>query len=328
MNDLSVYPVFSDREFAALIEAEGSGIDLAAWVGENQDALESLARDYPVLLFRGFGVASEGDFTRARKLLIPTPAEYLYRSTPRSYVDDGVMTATEYPENQEILQHCENAYQRDWPMRLLFCCLVPAQSGGQTSVSDVSRVTRRLGPEIVDVFGERGIRYTRNYQDGFDLDWRVVFQTESRDAVEAFCATNEITYEWLDDTSLRTHQVCQGLANHPVTGERLWFNQAHLFHPSALGDDVMHDMLDIFGADGLPRYAQFGDGTPIQPDTLASVREAFATEARSFDWQAGDVMLVDNMRAAHGRQPYSGDRRVLVSMGSMYSEMIEKLEES
>lgn len=322
MSDLNVCSVFSDREFAALIEAEHPEIDLAIWVSENRDALERLTTDYPVLLFRGFKVANDGDFVRVRQSLIPTPAEYLYRSTPRSHVDSGVMTATEYPANQEILQHCENAYQRDWPMRLLFCCLVPAQIGGQTSLSDVSRVTQRLGPEVVKVFGNLGICYIRNYQEGFDLDWRVVFQTESRDVVEAFCKANEITYEWLDGSSLRTRQVCQGVANHPATGEQLWFNQAHLFHPSALGDEVMQDMLDIFGADGLPRHSQFGDGTAISPDMLACVREAFAAEARSFDWQAGDVMIVDNMRAAHGRQPYSGDRRVLVSMGLMYSEML------
>lgn len=328
MSALKVCPVFSDRDFAALVEAENPEIDLAVWVDENREALERLTTEYPVLLLRGFKVANDFDFVRVRQSLIPTPAEYLYRSTPRSHVDDGVMTATEYPENQEILQHCENAYQRDWPMRLLFCCLVAAQSGGQTSVSDVSRVTQRLDPEIVDEFGKRGICYIRNYHDGFDLDWRVVFQTQSRDAVETFCKANDITTEWIDDNSLRTRQVCQGVANHPVTGELLWFNQAHLFHPSALGNEVMQDMMDIFGTDGLPRYAQFGDDTTIPPDMLSHVRAAFAAETRSFDWQAGDVMIVDNMRAAHGRQPYSGDRRVLVSMGFMYSEMIQNLGES
>ncbi len=111
MSDLNVCSVFSDREFAALIEAEHPEIDLAIWVSENRDALERLTTDYPVLLFRGFKVANDGDFVRVRQSLIPTPAEYLYRSTPRSHVDSGVMTATEYPANQEILQHCENAYQ-------------------------------------------------------------------------------------------------------------------------------------------------------------------------------------------------------------------------
>lgn len=83
---------------------------------------------------------------------------------------------------------------------------------------------------------------------------------------------------------------------------------------------MMEDMLDIFGADGLPRDARLGDGTAISPILLDNVRAAFAMETRDFDWRTGDVMIVDNMRAAHGRRPFTGSRRVLVSMGGMYSE--------
>ncbi|TLZ54349.1 MAG: TauD/TfdA family dioxygenase, partial [Gammaproteobacteria bacterium] len=31
-------------------------------------------------------------------------------------------------------------------------------------------------------------------------------------------------------------------------------------------------------------------------------------------WQAGDLMLVDNLRTAHGREPFEGSRQVLVAM--------------
>jgi len=32
------------------------------------------------------------------------------------------------------------------------------------------------------------------------------------------------------------------------------------------------------------------------------------------DWRTGDVLLVDNVLLAHGRRPFTGDRRVLVAM--------------
>ncbi|MBT3533627.1 MAG: hypothetical protein HN478_07105, partial [Rhodospirillaceae bacterium] len=164
------------------------------------------------------------------------------------------------------------------------------------------------------------VRYVRNYHEGFDLDWRVVFQTEDPAAVAAYCTEHDIEFTWLPDGRLRTSQICQAVARHPGTGERVWFNQAHLFHPSALGPDVQQDLLDIFGEEELPRNACFGDGAAIDAALLESVRQAFADAAHVFDWQAGDVMILDNMLAAHGRRPFTGPRQVLVSMGRMMSE--------
>ncbi|MEU6709043.1 TauD/TfdA family dioxygenase, partial [Streptomyces wuyuanensis] len=31
-------------------------------------------------------------------------------------------------------------------------------------------------------------------------------------------------------------------------------------------------------------------------------------------WQPGDLMLVDNIRTAHSREPYDGPREILVGM--------------
>jgi alpha-ketoglutarate-dependent taurine dioxygenase len=31
-------------------------------------------------------------------------------------------------------------------------------------------------------------------------------------------------------------------------------------------------------------------------------------------WQAGDLMVVDNVRTAHGREPFEGPREVVVAM--------------
>ena len=33
-------------------------------------------------------------------------------------------------------------------------------------------------------------------------------------------------------------------------------------------------------------------------------------------WQAGDLMLVDNVRTAHGRERFEGPREVLVAMAT------------
>jgi hypothetical protein len=79
-----------------------------------------------------------------------------------------------------------------------------------------------------DKFEEKGVMYVRNYSD-LDIPWQIVFQTEKREGVEAYCNQHELAFEWLEGNTLRTTQVNPATAVHPVTGEKIWFNQAHLF---------------------------------------------------------------------------------------------------
>jgi hypothetical protein len=64
----------------------------------------------------------------------------------------------------------------------------------------------------------------------------------------------------------------------------------------------------------LSTMTYYGDGSPIEPDTIEEIREAFAAERCQFDWTPGDVLLIDNMLVAHARQPYTGARRIAVAM--------------
>jgi len=285
---------------------------------EYAQSLESVLVEHGAVLFRGFGVSGESVLAALFERLWAPPLPYIYRSTPRTDLGKGVYTATEYPASQEIPMHNENAYQRNWPMRLGFHSVLPAASGGQTPLADVARVTAHIGAELVSEFRERQVSYSRNYSDFIDLPWQTVFQTQCREEVEAFCRDHEIDFEWTND-GLRTRQICQVTAIHPATEEELWFNQAQLFHISSLSAEMAASMIELFGVDGLPRNAYFGDGKPIPERAIAHINSAFAREKIVFDWQKDDILLLDNMRVAHGRKPFIGSRRVLVSMGVPYS---------
>ena len=147
-----------------------------------------------------------------------------------------------------------------------------------------------------------------------DLSWQQTFETEDPLEVERFCAESGIEYTWLGDERLRTTQVAQGVVRHPVTGELCWFNQAHLFHTSSLPEDVRGALLSGLDPFELPRSAFYGDGTPIEDGVIALIHQAFEVESVAEPWRDGDVMLVDNVLVSHGRQPYTGRRKVLVAM--------------
>jgi alpha-ketoglutarate-dependent taurine dioxygenase len=44
------------------------------------------------------------------------------------------------------------------------------------------------------------------------------------------------------------------------------------------------------------------------------VNEVYEANTVSERWQAGDLMLVDNVRTAHARERFAGSREVLVAM--------------
>jgi alpha-ketoglutarate-dependent taurine dioxygenase len=293
--------------------------NLASLAQTNVSAIEERLLEYGALLFRGFQVQEVSDFAQFVGVVSRDRVDYTYRSTPRTPVGERIFTATEYPATQEIPLHNENAYQREWPLKIAFCCLTPAASGGETPLAHMSRVSAQLGNELLDKFERRRVRYIRHYHSFVDLPWETVFQTRDRAEVARFCARHEIAHEWLDGEILRTVQVCQGVAYHPETRQRIFFNQAHLFHVSSLGQTQAKAMMGTFGALRLPRHACYGDGQEISAEELLAIRSAFAKAQFQFSWQSGDVLLLDNMQYAHGRCPYKGTRRVVAALMDLCS---------
>ena len=156
--------------------------------------------------------------------------------------------------------------------------------------------------------------YVRNYGGGLDLSWQNVFQSDSRVEVEAYCRKAGIEIKWTTNDGLRSRQICQASAQHPRTGETVWFNQAHLFHVSSLGPDMRDSLLAEFGEANLSRNSYYGDGTRIEDSVLDEIRGVYREEEVAFGWQQSDILMLDNMLAAHGRRPFKGTRKVVVGM--------------
>lgn len=296
-----------------------SGESLLGSFERLQSQIEEAFSSVGGVLLRGFDVPSMDAFQEfATKFGFPL-LSYDFGSTPRTKVGGGVYTSTEYPAHQHIPLHNEQAYTREWAMKIWFHCIIASDEGGETPIADSRAVCRHM-PEAIREKFRRGILYIRNYGD-FDVPWQTVFNTEDRTDVEEYCRRTGVQWEWKEDDGLRTKQLCQGVECHPHTGEEVWFNQAHLFHISNQPADIRETLEEILGVENLPRNVYYADGSEIPDEVFDEIRRVLAEQTVIFPWEAGDVLMLDNMLAAHARTPFIGKRRVVVAMAEPHDNL-------
>ncbi|MEM6613699.1 MAG: TauD/TfdA family dioxygenase, partial [Cyanobacteria bacterium P01_C01_bin.72] len=249
-----------------------------------------------------------------RKLL-----SYQDGSSPRTLLQDNIYTSTDYPASQTIFLHSELSYANTYPLKIYFHCVKSADQGGETPIADTRKIYRRLSLEICDRFAEKQVMYVRNFGAGLGIPWQQAFETSSKSAVEQYCQNNGIVMVWGDNDKLQTRQVRPAIVKHPQTKELVWFNHAAFFHISTLDPQIRQTLAAEFAETEFPYNTYYGDGSEIEPEVLAEIRAAYQQEAVTFSWQAGDILMLDNMLTAHGRNPYVGSRRIVVGMAESIS---------
>jgi len=298
--------------------AAAADLDLAEWARNNLDMIEADLTRYGAILLRGFKVARPGQFESFALAICPE----LFSENgehPRETVSGKVYTPVFYPPEKQLLWHNENSFNHRWPTRILFCCASPARRGGETPLADSRRVYEMIDPAVRAKFEERQVMYVRNYGGGMGLDWRDVFRTDDKSQVERACRESLMGFEWKDGDRLMTRCVRPAVVKHPRTGERTWFTQAQHWHISCLDPETRRVLTSSYSQEDLPRNCYYGDGSQIADEEMNHILGVYRRLEVSFPWQAGDIILLDNLLTAHGRNPYAGERKLLVAMGAMMS---------
>ena len=319
-----------EQDFFLLLEASEPIPDPVAWVAGNRGLLEDRLLSHGALLLRGFGIGP-GQFRDIVFRVSPpgSAMDYAGGGSPRGRVAEDVYLSTRVPPASTMVQHHELSYFRRWPRKVFFYCETPATTGGETPICSSRRFLECLDPAIVERVGLRGILYVRNYVRGLGPSWQEAFETRDRSAVEAACRRNGVEVEWRSGDRLRTRHRAHGLARHPVTGETVFFNQAYgsnwrsgepgLPAPQlrclapGMPPAILARILAL-PKDEVPYLASYGDGAEIEASVLEKIHGVFEAESVAIPWQAGDLLVLDNMLASHGRRPYTGARRILVAL--------------
>ncbi|MFB9907868.1 TauD/TfdA family dioxygenase [Allokutzneria oryzae] len=298
----------------AIIEVSGVA-DAAEWAARNRGALHHVVAQHGAVLVRGLGIRdAEGAGAVLTTLATDLMAER-EAFAPRWSYSDGVYSSSKWPPNQPMCMHHELSYALEFPGMMLFACLSAPTDGGATAVSESAKVLAALPADLVERFEREGWLLTRSYNDEIGVPWSEAFGTTHKAEVEKYCAANGITFEWTADGGLRTSQRRSAVISHPAHGERLWFNQIAFLNQWTMAPEVREYLVDVYGQDGLPFNTRFGNGEEITEDIVQVINKTYDSVTLREPWRAGDLMLVDNLRMAHSREPFDGPREVLVAMG-------------
>ena len=290
-----------------------AGGDKAGWALENRGALRALAAEHGSLLVRGLGLAhpaeAESVFRQLGDLVSETEA-----FSPRHRHSEHLYSSSKWPPNQPMCMHHELSYVVKPPGLLLFACLRAPAKGGATPVADAAAVLEALPSELVGRFEREGWLLSRSYNGEIGATLEEAFGTADRGAIERYCAAHAIEFEWREGGVLRTRQRRRAVMRQPSTGRRCWFNQVAFLNEWTMAPELREYLVDVYGADGLPFNTRFGGGDPVGPDIVETINRVYDAHTVREPWKAGDLLMVDNVRAAHAREPFEGAREVVVAM--------------
>ncbi|MCC6516587.1 MAG: TauD/TfdA family dioxygenase [Chitinophagales bacterium] len=337
---------FSENSILPLVitptEGESKKETLVQWIADNKASVESKLTDSGAILFRGFQINTPQDFEDVAKAIDADLKDDYMGTSPRDKKSEYAFSASELPAHYPIMQHCEMSFLPSAPRRLFFYCHVEPEYGGETPICDFRKVYQDLDPKIRAEFEKKGVKHIRNYsspneaaRSGFQLKkWTDLFHTTDKKVIEEKCKENDIICEWKANDGLRMTNKNAGIKEHPITGEKVWFNHTQVFHISAAADEYyrIHKrqrrwetfktsmFLELMtwykkltkNPNEQSMHVTFGDDSEIPDDYVEHIQEVIWKHMVIQAWKKGDIICIDNFSTSHGRLPYYGPREIMV----------------
>lgn len=308
-------------------ELADDSIAASAWVSENRTALDSILLKFGAFVLRGFAVGTTAAFRDVIASYQSDGLDYVGGVSPRNSIDNEILESTHAPPTQLIPIHQEMSYLPKYPNRVAFFCRLPPVTGGETLLADMRRYTKGLPKEFYQKLREKGVRYQRNLRAPGDttghpqLDiihrtWTDTFQTDDRAEAEKRAAEMGMDFEWLTDGSLSISNTMAGIVVHPVTKEEISFHQ---IPGQWMGKDNIGDRYELYqrfygAARQMPYNPTYGDGSPVDDEHFRAMKELANQLEIKFQWSRGDILVLDNLLTGHGRNAYTGERSIQVSL--------------
>lgn len=311
---------------------KGRKEDLLDMLKNDNRSFKELLLKHGGLLFRNFSLENAQDFADVMAALNTGKGiNYIGGDSPRDKIKGNIYTSTEAPPSVKIPLHNELSFVKNYPRHIYFFCEIPPVEKGETIIGDARRIYQSIDPEVRKRFTQRKLKYVSRYYYKSGLmswinklqrchkTWIDVFETENKKEVEKKCRENDFAYKWTKNDWIEISQIRPAVMKHPETGDDVWFNQTHLYdyNPKLLGWwRYLGAKILYMRKHMLLHEIFFADGGRIPREDLYHIMDTLDANTLSFPWQKGDLLVLDNVSAMHGRATFTGKRRILTAMTS------------
>eukprot|EP00253_Pinus_taeda_P001219 PITA_01219 len=286
--------------------------DIIQTISNNKEWIQDQLMQHGALLFRGFAVRTAADF----RSFVEAYGwdEQRYMGFPyRTKVEDRVYTTNEAPLHEQIQFHHEMSLMKVWPSKLFFFCETAPPEGGQTAIALSERIVKRMEdriPEFVNRLKNVGLvfKITTSADSSrtsfIAKNWQNALETNDpseakKRAVEMMGCSSFECYE--DGSAEFVFGPMDAIRSFDGYGGRpVWFN-------NIVG----------YGGGNRNQSLSMGDGCGIPDEALDAFKTVVNEECVNLKWEAGDVLLLDNMAVQHARRPSKPPRRILIAMCKM-----------
>lgn len=307
-------------ELRATPEDNAKGVE---YFRENKDQIRADLLKHGAVWVRGFDLMQDVNGYRAmwQALGFESCLDPLHSSGLRKFASerDALYEEVNKPSlrGHYIGLHCESTAKRTAAYAAFVCfqrATEPMEPRGRFLVADGAAILAEMDPKVLKKLYDRKIRISVSNLD-IPPSFPGVVKEGIKGLVDAAVAPKfdmdlEMIYEADGKPGrLQAVETAESPINrHPVTGMPVWFNNAHN-HARKLRDrrpcgvpEV--GMTEVFYADTME---------PLDLEDCQEIKRASEKCITALSMEPGDVLLVDNYRALHGRDVFQGDRFHAVS---------------
>jgi alpha-ketoglutarate-dependent taurine dioxygenase len=320
----------------------GSIEDTVEFIKGNLNEIQDELKKHGALLFRGFPIKEPKDFNDfalafgwenlpyiGKKLKALSLIAYQAWTTffklfhlgnifqggaaVRKSVCGVVFTSNEAPPDQLIPFHHEMAQTPIHPFHLFFYCDIKPTLGGETPLCLSNAVYEAMckeRPLFVEKLKQKGLKYTRVLPEEDDPSspigrgWKSTYLTQDKKEAEQLCVRDGGSFEWLPNNCPKVvSKILPAVRLDERTGQMTWFNSMVA---------VYHGWRD--SRNSPEKAVTYGDDSPLDPADVLKCSQVLDELCVTFEWNQGDVVVIDNRLVLHARKSFTPPRRILAAL--------------